>query len=143
MNVAHEAIRQLIEGLDFDRPDKLLTNISADSAARVLPGAPYSIATNVAHADIWQRVWLHQLEGKPKFNPFPDFPVVPPEMWPSVRAQFLENLNRALVIASDVPPDDAKRQTKLLKFAVHGAYHMGQVKLLKRMLRSKGIRVES
>ena len=137
MNSAHAALRQVIEGRDFDPPATLLSNISAANAVRVLPGAPYSIATNIAHADIWQCVWLCQLEGKPKFNPFPDFPIVAKEDWPTVRAAFLENLQRAYAIAAEVSDDDEKLTAKLLKFAVHGSYHLGQVKLLKRMLRAK------
>lgn len=137
MNAACQALDQLISGRDFDPPAKLLANIKSDAAARVPPGAPYSIATNVAHADIWQRVWLTQLEGQPKFNPFPDFPVIPAESWPETRTQFLKNLERARELAAETAPDDEKRQAKLLQFAIHGAYHIGQVKLLKRLLRAK------
>ena len=139
MNAAYQALDQLISGRDFDPPAKLLANIKPEAAVRLLPGAPYSIATNIAHTDIWQRVWLAQLDGTPRLNPFPDFPVVPAEKWPEIRAGFLANLERARELAAECPPDDEKRQAKLLQFAIHGAYHVGQVKLLKRMLRFKRV----
>ena len=137
MNAAHQALDQLISGRNIDPPAKLLANIKPESAARLPPGAPYSIATNVAHADIWQRVWLAQLEGNPRFNPFPDFPAISAESWPETRDSFLANLDRARELAAECAPNDEKRQAKLLQFAVHGAYHIGQMKLLKRLLRAK------
>ena len=132
MSGAWEALNQLIEGRDFDPPGRLLSTVKPDAAVRIPPGAPYSIATNVAHADIWQCVWLAQVEGLPSLKPFPDFPSVTASEWPSVRARFLTNLARARELASTDP--GVKDEATLLRIAVHGAYHLGQVKLLKRML---------
>jgi len=141
METAREVLRQLWEGDDFTPPVKLLSNISAPAAVTLLPNTPYSIATNVAHADIWQRLWLCRLQGKPKFNPFPDFPVVEAADWASVRESFLENFQLALNLARAEPcvalAKSHDMATKLfIKIAVHNAYHVGQVALLKRILRS-------
>lgn len=140
MESIREALRQVVEGADFEPASSTLKTVKAADAVTVLPGMPYSLATNVAHADIWNRLWLARLEGKPKFNPFPDFPEVSEADWPNVRASFLENLNRAYEIACAEPfthhckSDESARNT-LLKIGVHTAYHIGQMKLLKRALR--------
>lgn len=135
-----EALRQVVEGDDFEPASKLLKNVKADAAVKVVPGLPYSLATNVAHADIWNRLWLTRLEGKLRFNPFPDFPSVSEMEWPRVRDDFIKNLDKALSIASKQPfkhkcKSDEIAMKTLLKIAVHSAYHIGQIKLLKRALR--------
>ena len=142
LEYVREALRQIIEGDDFEPGKVLLKNVKAEAAVRVVKGLPYSLATNVAHADIWNRLWLTRLEGEKKFNPFPDFPVVSEKEWPEVRASFLQNLNRAYEIACAEPFEhhcktDAAAVKVLLKIAVHTSYHLGQIKLLKRALRSK------
>jgi hypothetical protein len=141
MEHIREALRQVIEGADFDSPRTLLKTVKADAAVRIAPGLPYSIATNVAHADIWNRQWVGRLDGKPKTNPFPDFPVVKEKDWPKVRDSFLATLERAYEIACAEPFEhacktDESAERALLKVAVHTAYHLGQIKLLKRASRT-------
>ena len=142
MEHVREALRQVIDGDDFESASSLLKTVKPDQAVRIVEGLPYSLATNVAHADIWNRVWLTRLEGKKKFNPFPDFPVVTEKSWPKVRDQFIANIERAYEIACSEPlehhckSDDSAAKT-LLKIAVHTSYHLGQIKLLKRALRAK------
>ena len=65
MESAAEALRQVAEGADFASPRGLLKSIKAETAVIVPAGAPYSIATNVKHADIWQQAWLNRLRGEP------------------------------------------------------------------------------
>jgi hypothetical protein len=103
---------------------------------------PYSLATNVAHTEIWNRVWLARLMGLPSIKPYPDFPSVKPEDWPSVRGNFLEGLRQAQQIAGSQPfahccSDEAAARKLLIKIAAHTAYHVGHFVLLKRALRSK------
>ncbi len=140
MDSIREALRQVLEGDDFESASTMLKNIKAEAAITILPGMPYSLATNVAHADIWNRIWIARLEGRPKFNPFPDFPEITADGWPEVRDSFIANLNQAYEIARSEPfvhkckSEDAAMKV-LLKIAVHTAYHLGQIKLLKRALR--------
>jgi hypothetical protein len=141
METLREAIRQVLEGTDFDPPDKVLGNLTPEQATTKLPGWPYSIATNVAHTDHWQRIWLARLEGTKRRKSFPDFPGVSPEEWPEVRDRFLTNFQRALEIANAEPFVHRMKSNEvavkiLLEIAVHNAYHVGQMKLLKRLLRS-------
>jgi len=140
MNDVAEAMRQMFEGADFTDPEKLVRRISAETACRKPEGFPYSLATNVYHCDIWNRVWLARVKGLPKVNPFPDFLVVEPGEWPQVRDSFVDGVREAYQIASAEPfvhshrTDEAAKKL-LLKIAVHTAYHLGQINLLKRMLR--------
>jgi len=137
-----ETLRQLLNGLDFDSPSKMLTSVTNAKAVKIPAGCPYSIATNVAHAEQWQRSWLHRLKGLPPFDVWKeakDFPIVAARDWPSVRQAFLDGLQDALTIAEADPfvhhlTEDAQAIRKLNQIAVHGAYHIGQVKLLKRIL---------
>lgn len=140
MDDVRELLRQAWEGDDFGAPAGVLKGVSDKTATLVLPGAPYSIATNVAHADIWQRLWLARLEGTPKFNPFPDFPAVEAKDWAAVRRSFLEHFEKACALASAEPfrhsaKSDAAARKLLTKIAVHNTYHVGQIVLLKRMAR--------
>ncbi|MGV3616574.1 MAG: DinB family protein [Fimbriimonas sp.] len=135
-----ETLRQVVEGDDFSSPGGLLRSIKASVAVVVPPGCPYSIATNVKHALLWQDLWLCRLRGErlPQVIPGKDFPEVTEAEWPEVRRRFVEGLDEALAIARRDPfthgaKDDDLAVRTLLKIANHGAYHLGQVQLLKRM----------
>ena len=137
---AAETLRQIIEGDDFSTPAGLLRSIKASVAVAVPPGCPYSIATNVKHALLWQELWLCRLRGvtQPKIVMGQDFPEVSEAEWPEVRSAFVAGLEEAFVIAKRVPfthgvKDDEIAVRTLLKIANHGAYHLGQVQLLKRI----------
>lgn len=139
MEHVREALRQVVEGSDFQPASEMLKTVKGADAVRVLPFLPYSLATNVAHADIWNRVWLTRLEGAAKVNPFPDFPVVAESEWEGIRGSFLANLDRAYALASTEPfvhgcRTDATAERLLLTIATHTAYHVGQMRLLKRAL---------
>lgn len=130
-------LRQLVEGEDFDSPKRLL-NVKAELACTMPPGMPYSIATQVGHMQCWQRRWLDSIEGKP-VQGYPsaaeDFPIVSAEAWSSLREKFLADLGSALIFGEGDPsPETWKR---LSKIALHNAYHFGQIKLLKRILKGQ------
>src|SRR4051812_19146114 len=90
-----ETLRQVVEGGDFDPPAKILKSVTAENAVLKPPGCPYSIATNVAHAEQWQRSWLNRLKGMPRFDVYKeakDFPIIAAADWPAVRAAFVDGL---------------------------------------------------
>lgn len=134
MSIAAEALRQLVEGDDFTTPAGLLRSIKAEMAVAVPPGCPYSIATNVKYAAIWQSYWLARLRGEkaPKIVMGQDFPLVAGNEWPEVRREFVTGLDEALEIARG-EADETTLKT-LFKIVNHGAYHLGQIQLLKRIL---------
>ncbi|HWD40591.1 MAG TPA: DinB family protein [Fimbriimonas sp.] len=140
MEEIREMLRQVIEGADFPGSAQILKSVKPQSACTVLPGMPYSVATNVAHTEIWNRVWLHRLQGLPKVAPFPDFPDISQDEWPAVKAAFVEGVQRAYEIACAEPwthrcKSDESAKRLLTKIALHTSYHLGQVNLLKRALR--------
>lgn len=128
MNPVREALRQVIEGHDFNAPRSLL-RISAERACQRKPNAPYSIAENVAHAVQWQRLWLARIKGERKPE-IVDWPKVDPEQWPEIREEFCAGLEEAMHLAETATDDQS---AALLQIAVHGAYHVGQWNLLKRL----------
>jgi uncharacterized damage-inducible protein DinB len=136
-----EALRQVRDGEDFTAPASVL-KISAKRAVVRKEGWPYSIADNVAHCELWQRVWLSKLQGqeRPKFDPkIWDWPKVPEEQWTEVRRRFLEGLDEAIALTSAEPfshkmASDEGAAKVLLEIAVHDAYHVGQWVVLKRLL---------
>jgi hypothetical protein len=140
-----ELLRQMAHGDDFDTAEQMLKRIAGDTAISIPEGCPYSIATNVGHAENWQHQWLNQLKGLPKFNVYrdaKDFPAVSSEEWPEVRRRFLEGIQEAYALALAEPfthhlKDDEAACKKLTKIALHNTYHLGQVKLMKRILSAR------
>jgi hypothetical protein len=131
-----EALRQLVEGEDFSTPREMLETIEPGMAATVPPGCPYSIATNVMHALLWQDLWVARLRGEAGTAPEPDqdFPAVTEAEWPAVRARFVDGLEEALALARSDSFAPEPQGKILFQIVNHGAYHLGQVQLLKRIL---------
>ena len=136
-----EMIRQVIEGRDFSPSEKLLM-IDKEVAYFIPAGNMYSIATYVWHCNFWNQIWLARLLGEKRLSDNDcrrDWFVPLPADWNEVRETFLSNLNLALKIASSKPfehkmKDDDVAAKTLCQIAVHTAYHVGQVQLLKRMI---------
>ena len=138
MSDAERALRQLIEGADFSAPESVL-KVSAKAATVRIPGAGYTIAEYVAHADFWNETWLAKLKGseRPAMDPKRwDWPEVDSRAWPAVRNAFLNRLNDALGESLRDNLGEEERDL-LLRIAVHSSYHLGQVVLLKRLGRSR------
>lgn len=137
-----EALRQVIDGMDFASA-KRLVNIKPEVALAKPDHWPYSIAGNIWHCDYWNRLWLARLLGekRPAKNIWAEDwhdPAI--EEWPSIKKQFLENLSRTQTIASAQPFTHAMKSDDeaikvLNQIAVHTAYHVGQVALMKRLLK--------
>lgn len=139
---AAEMLRQMIHGEDFESAAQVLKSVTAEKAVIVPANCPYSIATNVAHTEQWQRRWLNQLKGLPALDIYKDgvdFPVVAASDWPAWRKKFIEGIEEAYAIASAEPfvhksQSDELAFKRLTKIALHDTYHLGQIKLLKRVL---------
>lgn len=134
----------IIEGADIPTPRGML-RINIDDANDTLPGLPYSVATNLAHAVLWQEFWLKKLAGGPRYSSNnewkQDFRIPDADEWPDLRQRFVEGLERARAIAASEPFDhqaanDDEAVETLVRIAVHGAYHCGQMNLLKRAHRA-------
>ena len=140
LSTVAETFRMIIEGDDITAPKSLLRNISQESAAKRVRGFPYSILENLWHTDLWQTIWIDKIEGRTPTSWMEDWQTPDASEWGAVRTSFLKNLGRAYAVASAKPfrhkmksKDVAVRN--LLNLAVHDAYHIGQITLMKRVLR--------
>ncbi len=130
---------QIISGEDIPKIGFLLGRLTPDQAALQLEGMPYSILTNLAHADLWQVIWMNRILGlkRPSFRE--DWRVPPAEEFLVVRESFLTNLAKARDLAAAWPIDhkmksgDAVLHT-LGSLAIHTSYHIGQIKLMARAI---------
>lgn len=137
-----EAFEQVSEGRDILHPKRLLSRITAADAARKLPGVPYSILDNLAHADLWQRIFLAPMLGTRAPSYLEDWKEHEPSEWEEVRKGFLERFEAARRLAAEGfdKTDKAKADSaraRLIQTLIHDAYHLGQINLLKRMLRAE------
>lgn len=134
---------QIIEGWDIPTPSALVKMKQSDAAVQ-LPNIPYSLLTNLAHTVTWQRIWLGQLRGEPRESLLEvwkqDWSVPDEKQWDPLRKEFLAGLTEAKDIAESKPfrhkaKSDEKAVETLLKIAIHAAYHMGQMNVVKRSLK--------
>lgn len=139
------AITHILEGFDIPAPPSLL-KVSAKSASEHLESLPYSLATNLAHAVLWQNFWLQKLGGGRQASGMTewrkDFRVPEPGEFETLRKEFVSGLEQARAIAEAEPfqhgcADDAQALDTLARIVVHASYHMGQMMLLKRVLKGR------
>lgn len=141
--VLAQVFDHILGGYDIPKPGGML-KIAEDDAFAELEPIPYSLATNLQHAVLWQRFWLGKLAGGRRKSGMEewrnDFRVPSREEFRALRAEFLAGLERAREIAAGDPlvhslPDDEEAIDTLIRIAVHGAYHLGQMNLIKRSVR--------
>lgn len=145
MVTVQEALKQIAEGRDFDSLTDLLKDLTAAQAVNVPTGSPYSIATLTYHTWFWQDRWLKQIDGEhtPPWtaeDDDSDFPVILPEDWESIRLKLLTDFTQVQGLANQ--PESFDRVTQfgdtvevlLLRNALHCAYHLGQIMLLRRLM---------
>ncbi len=143
VSLVDRVFQQIEEGWDIPTPQGLL-RVKQEDAAVTLPGMPYSIVKNLAHAVFWQDLWLGSLAGKKRpSNEFVwqnDFRDPDPAEWPALRKRFVEGLRKAREYCGDgfgkhKKKTDAEAADVLLAIAIHASYHMGQINVLKRALK--------
>jgi len=131
---------QILGGFDIPDPESCLKVSGSAANARIEP-IPYTIAENLAHALMWQSFWLAALQGgrsKSSMTEWKqDWRKPEPSEWHDLRARFIEGLREARRLAASDPLDhkmasDQEAIGILTRIAVHGAYHLGQINLIKR-----------
>lgn len=137
---AAEAVRQMADGEDYTPLPRLIKDLTSEQAAQKPLDFPYSIATVVWHAEFWICAWIAMIEGGDPFrgyDPDASWPDVPPAGWPEARDGLLRSLQeaRALAVREEIKTgEDSAADRHLLQIAVHTAYHIGQVALLRQSL---------
>lgn len=142
----------LIDTLAYLSPVNVVAELPAEDAERRLEGTNHSIAELVAHMDFWQAWFLRQCEGAGEpmvASASQGWPAVAPGEWPAVRQRFLDNLERLGAAGDDLARLDAPivpamafppltRYTvrdALVHVGQHNAHHLGQVILLRQLMR--------
>ncbi len=134
-------LKMVRDGDDIPAPAALL-KISAKNASKRLPGFPYSIHENLWHAVFWQDMWLNAIEGKPNRDWTEDWQSPAESEWPDTKERFLKNIDQAIRLAGRKElkhscKTDKRTAELLMNIAVHDAYHLGQITLIKRVLRKQ------
>lgn len=135
-----DLLLQIRVGKDFPSAKGLMFSISQETAFASVPTAKFNIATYVAHASFWQDIWLAKLKGSPGPSLVLDWQEPQAGSWQQVRDRFLSGLEEAIVIASSRPfvhamSDERSAINTLFQIGLHDSYHMGQIVLLKRMVK--------
>ena len=140
-----EAVKQFLDGWDFEPPARAISDISPELATTVPPGCPYSVATQVAHMLFWQKRWLGRIDGlslERKKGKHGDFPAISPGDWEAVREEFVAGLKTVKDKVSS-PEELARALPKgkvveqlILQIVLHNTYHLGQISLLRQLLNS-------
>ncbi|MFN3266609.1 MAG: DinB family protein [Deinococcales bacterium] len=144
-SISAESLQHLLEsGHAFAHPKHILEDIGANHAVFVPPNAVHSIASHTAHMAWWLRQALHLIETNAttweriEGEEFPQ--TIPEADWDSIRSDFFTSLERLKAICEDAAllerPYVSGKNTVgyvVLDFALHNAYHMGQIVLLKRL----------
>ncbi len=135
-----EAIRQMIEGEDYTPLERLMADLTPEQATQKPVRSPYSIATVVWHTWFWVNLWVHEVRGTEDalgvYTPGADWRDISAGEWETMRERMLESLQQARALAAT---EDLARKTRqdqtvgqnLLQIAIHTAYHIGQVTLLR------------
>lgn len=143
MVTVQEALKQIAEGKDFDSLADALMDLSPEQATTPPPGCPYSIATVVFHMWFWQDRWLKQIADihcEPFHADDSDFPTIQADAWQMTRDEFFAGYVKLRERATHVAVFEKTTQFGdtveglLLRSAIHTAYHVGQVVLLRRLI---------
>jgi hypothetical protein len=138
-----DAVKELMDGGgEFNPPVRLLSDLSEEQAKAVFPGAPYSISQIVSHM-LWNlQGVLAELDedSVPRPGHLEDtFKAVEPGGWEPLLTEFLAAVERckrtAVEKAGETSPSrsDTNTDYDLAEAALHNAYHLGQIVLLRRM----------
>ena len=119
--------------------------LSPEDAVRAPEGSPHSVAGIVAHMVFWQERFLSIVDGQrpPRVEHAADgWPAVTADQWPTLAERYVAGMARFRELAADEeglarPLIEGRPMTigsSILDYHVHGAHHLGQVILLRRML---------
>lgn len=138
------AVRELLQGGgEFVAPEKLLSDLTEAQANQQVSGSPYTIAQIVAHLHYWQGATLAHLNGADRERPAhldDTFASPPSGGWGQLVVDFLGGIAVAAALATEKASatspdrDDTNVGYDLAESALHNAYHLGQVVLLRQML---------
>lgn len=138
-----DVMRQFAEGHDFASPKKLISDLTEQQALRQPDESPYSIAVVVAHMHFWQERWIALIDGtKPtsRRGRNSDWPTVKAGAWTALRKEFLNGVEASQSRSKDrelmarTSAYNVTGEQLATKIALHNAYHLGEIALLRQLL---------
>lgn len=132
--------------LAFMAPAQVLDGLSADDAAKRIPGVTHSIVEILAHIAFWQGWFLQRCAGiaAPMAAHAADgWPPATAADWERLRTQFLSDLERAVHLPGDGPVTPSIEFPPVANYTVadvivhigqHNAHHLGQIVTLRQAL---------
>ena len=145
-------IKHLLEGPGFTPPERTLSGLTLEQASAKPNDSPHSIADILAHLNFWQNWAMSAIGGdhKPMPAQATDGWVGLSGSWDDLVKEFLAGLEKAKTLTEDEallqqPFDPENKigwgfekhsigEVIVDVIAVHNAYHLGQIILLRRML---------
>lgn len=131
-------------------------DISAEDAARRVPGFPHSIAHLVFHMNYWMDYELRRIRGEKPLYPEHNSESFPPtsdpvdsEEWDQLRERLAELLRQFSQLAKSSPQELQREieslhegdkkvagtlEAVLWQMVAHNSYHAGQIALIRRAL---------
>lgn len=128
----------LLGGQAYATVERLLAGLTFEAATTRVPGLPHSIYDLVWHIEVCQDVLLRVIaeeggEGPPAEATWPAGPPEPDD-WEDLLSRLRAGLYEASEFSQD-PASLSERDREVLEdLAAHGAYHWGQVALMRRLL---------
>lgn len=133
---------------EFAPREHILRGLTLEQVGARPAGAPHSIYEELWHADTWQRIVLNgdeQLNARwEQGEQFPTHPAPENEaVWRELVGSFLSGSERAVRFSQDevwLGTDEMERlpgftwRNALEHLAVHSAYHLGKIVLLRQLL---------
>jgi uncharacterized damage-inducible protein DinB len=141
----------LLSPTEYLPPEKTLDGLSSADAERRIDGAPHSVAEIVAHLTFWQDWFCARCLGQalPLVPSAAEgWPAVDAGSWPLLRSRFLGRLQQLAALAEqdlskpvspaiEFPPlANYTIGDALVHVATHNSHHLGQVILLRQLLRA-------
>ena len=143
------ALRALLDGLfEHENAVRIIGDVNAELALRVVPGLPYTIATLASHMLFWQQRRIRAVRGEELDYPEDfvlgetDFPAVDAADWDNLRTKLLASYEELLAIAAEPGKlaamifENRSAGFVATSHACHNSYHLGQIVLLRRLLGS-------
>ena len=117
---------------EYLSPARILTDLTEEQATTVPPGSPYSVAQVLAHMHYFQGRRFAKMRGEtwPDAEHLADtFAPIVPGTWKKLVPAFLSDLEAIKRLA------DEKAEYSYVGRALHNGYHLGQIVLLRQMLK--------
>jgi uncharacterized damage-inducible protein DinB len=126
-----------------------LEDLTFEEAQRIIPGSKNSIASLLHHITYWNRIMVIRLGGAavnvPDTNGFDIQPMLRASEWQDLKE---DNIKSAYELAeavkvvktdellSDILPEHSSTFKNIIGISEHTHYHLGQIVILKNLLRS-------